>query len=178
MRRANCTFLDTRRRRAFTALEALTAAAILAILTAATSGALVAGRAQSQLARDTLSASFLAQAMMDEVMRLPFNDPNGYTTMGPDPPDTSRGLYNNIDDYSGYTDGNANWAGTGATSTMSDFAGNAYPASYQEFQRTVTMTAISSSPTGWGRTLNGLLVTVAVSKNGTTLIQLQRIAWQ
>src|SRR3954468_21734708 len=96
--------------RGFTAVEALIAATILAILTAAVSGALMAGRAQSKLARDTLSASFLAQSMMDEIMRLPFTDPNGYTTIGPDAGET-RTTFNNVDDYSSYTDGPGNVPG-------------------------------------------------------------------
>jgi hypothetical protein len=33
------------------------------------------------------------------------------------------------------------------------------------------------SPTGWNRTLTGLLVTVSVSRDGVELIKLQRIAW-
>src|SRR5664279_3235713 len=101
-----------RARPGFTAIEALVAATILAILTAAVSGALMAGRAQSKLARDTLSASFLAQSLMDEVMRLPFDDPNGYVTMGPDNGET-RPTFNNVDDYSSYTDGPGNVIGAG-----------------------------------------------------------------
>ncbi len=159
------------KRRGFTALEALIATAILAFLTAAVSGALMAGRAQSQLARDTLSASFLAQALMDEIMRLPFNDPNGYVTMGPDSNET-RTTFNNIDDYSGFTDG----VGTSTTS-ITDLAGNAYPSAYQTFTRTVTMQAVSNTPANWGRTLSGLLITVTVSRDGADLIKLQRIAW-
>src|SRR4051812_18145216 len=154
--------------RGFTAIEALFATVLLAILTAAVSGALMAGRQQSKLARDTLAASFLAQSLMDEIVRLPFNDPNGYTTMGPDQGETSRALYNNVDDYSGYTDG--------PTGVM-DLAGNVYPATYQTFTRTVSMSAVSMSPTGWNRTLTGLLVTVSVSRDGVELIKLQRIAW-
>ena len=166
-------------RRAFTAIEALTACAILAILTAATSGALIAGRAQSQLARDTLDGSFLAQALMDEIMRLPYNDPNGYQVLGPDPLNLTRPTFDYIGNYSGYTDGPGNAPNnTGAVSTISDLAGNAYPSVYQEFVRTVSMTAVSNTPTGWGRTLNGLLVTVTVTKNGTPMMTLQRIAWQ
>jgi MSHA pilin protein MshD len=155
-------------RRGFTAIEALVAAAILSILTAAVSGALMAGRAQSKLARDTLSASFLAQSLMDEINRLPFDDPNGYTTMGPDNGE-ARASFNNIDDYSGYTDGPSN---------ITDIAGNAYADTYQGFTRTVTMTAVSTSPTGWNRTLSGLLITISVTKDGVELIKLQRIAWQ
>ena len=160
------------RGRGFTAVEALIAATILSILTAAVSGALMAGRAQSKLARDTLSASFLAQSLMDEINRLPFNDPNGYTTMGPDAGET-RTTFNNIDDYSGYTDG----AGT-STTTITDLANNPYPDVYQSFVRTVSMTAMTISPSGWNRTLNGLLITVSVTRDGVELVKLQRIAWQ
>jgi len=163
--------------RGFTAVEALIAAAILAILTAAVSGALMAGRAQSKLARDTLSASFLAQTLMDEIMRLPFNDPLGNNTMGPEAGEV-RATFDNVDDYSGYTDGPGNVAdGSGVLHPIADLAGNAYPDAYQGFVRTVTMSAVSSTPSGWGRTVTGLQVNVTVSKDGANLIVLQRIAW-
>ncbi len=158
-----------RRQRGFTAVEALVAATILSILTAAVSGALMAGRAQSKLARDTLNASFLAQSLMDEINRLPFNDPQGYTTMGPDPGETTRITFDNIDDYCGYTDGPNN---------IADLAGNAYPDVYQPFTRTVSMTAVSMAPSNWSRTMNGLLISVSVSRDGVELVKLQRIAWQ
>jgi MSHA pilin protein MshD len=153
--------------RGFTAIEALVAATILAILTAAVSGALMAGRAQSKLARDTLAASCLAQSLMDEIMRLPYNDPLGYTALGPDGSET-RATYDNIDDYGGYQDGPA---------SLKDLAGNAYPDTYQGFTRIVSMSDVSTSPVGWNRTLTGLLVTVTVSKDGVELAKLQRIAW-
>jgi prepilin-type N-terminal cleavage/methylation domain-containing protein len=167
-----------RPRRGFTAIEALIAATILAILTAAVSGALSAGRAQSKLARDTISASFLAQSLMDEIIRLPFEDPLGYTTIGPDPGESSRATFNNIDDYYGYTDGPGNVPDSSANlHPIADYAGNAYPDAYQPFTRTVTMTAISNTPPGWNRTVNGLLITVSVSRDGIELVKLQRIAW-
>ena len=154
--------------RGFTAIEALFATVLLAILTAAVSGALMAGRQQSKLARDTLAASFLAQSLMDEIIRLPFSDPSGYTAMGPDTGETSRSLYNNVDDYSGYTDG---------PNGITDIAGNTYSSTYQVFTRSVSMTAVSTSPAGWNRTLTGLLVTVTVSRDGVELMKLQRMAW-
>jgi type II secretory pathway pseudopilin PulG len=150
-------------------VEALVAAAILSILTAAVSSALMAGRAQSKLARDTLNASFLAQSLMDEINRLPFTDPQGYTTIGPDSGETTRSTFDNIDDYHNYTDGPAG---------ITDLAGNAYPDVYQTFTRTVTMTAVSMTPSGWGRTMSGLLITVTVWRDGVELVKLQRIAWQ
>ena len=155
------------KRRGFTSVEALLAAAILAFITAAVSGALMAGRQQSRLAQDTVYASLLGRSLMDEIMRLPIADPLGYSTLGPDPGETRRSLYDNVDDYSGYTDGPNN---------ITDLAGNTLSSEYQPFVRTVTITALAQSPTGWGRTINGFLVTVTVSRDGKTLVTLQRYA--
>jgi type II secretory pathway pseudopilin PulG len=163
--------LETRNlklRRGFTAFEALLAAAILAFLTAAVSGALAAGRAQSKLARDTMYASMLANALVDEVMRLPITDPQGYTTMGPDPGE-SRTTFNCVKDYNNYTDG---------PTTVSDIAGNAYPSAYQSFTRKVTVAAVTFAPAGWGRTIAGMQVTVTVSRDGQELIAIKRVACQ
>ena len=157
----------TRQRRGFTAFEALVAATILAIITASVSGALMAGRQQSRNAQDTVYASMLARALMEEITRLPIADPNGYTAFGPDPGDTSRSLYDNVDDYHLYTDGPNN---------IADLAGNLYPATYQPFVRSVTVTAVAMTPSGWSRTINGMLITVTVSRNGVTLVTLQRYA--
>ena len=150
----------------FTAFEALLAAAILAFLTAAVSGALMAGRQQTKLARDTVYASTLAHALMDEVMRLPTIDPLGYTTLGPDPGEV-RSTFNCVKDYNGFTDG---------PNTVSDIAGNALPSVYQPYVRTVSIQAVTYTPLGWGRTMNALQVTVTVTRDGQQLINLQRIA--
>ena len=156
--------------RAFTAFEALIAATILAFLTAAVSGALMAGRQQSKLARDTLYSSMLAKAMMDEIMRLPTADPHGSVTMGPDAGETRNGStpFNCVKDYNGYTDGPNN---------ITDLASNAYPAAYQYYVRNVTVAPVTYTPTGWGQSLNGLLVTVAVSRDGQTIVTQQRVAF-
>ena len=84
------------------------------------------------------------------------------------PGETSRSLYNNIDDYDGYTDG---------PNTLADLAGNLYPSEYQSFVRSVSMSATTASPTGWNRTISGLLITISVSRDGRELIRIQRIAW-
>ena len=154
----------------FTAFEALIATAILAFLVAAVSGALMAGRQQSKLARDTLYASMLAKALMDEVMRLPATDPNNSTTMGPDAGETRNGstAFNCVKDYNSYTDGPNN---------ITDWAHNAYPAIYQTFTRSVAVSQVTYTPTGWGQSLSGLLVTVTVSRDGTTLVTEQRVAF-
>ena len=157
--------MTTRRQHGFTAFETLIAIAILAVVTAALSGALAAGRQQTKNAQNTVAATLLAQALMDEVLRLPYSDPLGYITKGPDPGETSRALYNNVDDYHGYTDGP-----TGIT----DIANNAYPASMQGFVRSVSVTDATMQPSGWAMTVTGENVQVTVSLNGTTIITLQR----
>ncbi|MEI8196933.1 MAG: type II secretion system protein [Phycisphaerae bacterium] len=155
------------RRGGFTALETLLAAGILAIVAAAVSGALSAGRMQSRNAQDTVHASMLARALMDEIIRLPYTDPHGYTSLGPDPGENNRTQYDNIKDYHGYTDGPSN---------VNDPAGNVYPSELQGYTRSVVMTPTSLSPPGWPMGPTGLLITVTVQKNGTTLATLQRMA--
>jgi type II secretory pathway pseudopilin PulG len=160
----------TSHRRGFTAFEALIATAILAFLVATVSGALMAGRQQSKLARDTLYASMLAKALMDEAMRLPATDPSNSITMGPDAGETRNGAspFDCVKDYHGYTDGPNN---------ITDLASNAYPSVYQTFTRTVTVAPVTYTPTGWGQSLSGLLVTVTVSRDGRALVTLQRVAF-
>jgi MSHA pilin protein MshD len=155
------------RQRGFTAFETLLAAAILAIVSAAVSGALSAGRMQSRNAQDTVHASMLARALMDEIIRLPYTDPHGYTNLGPDPGENTRSQYDNIKDYHGYTDGPTN---------LSDLAGNVYPSELQGFTRSVVMTPTTLTPPGWPMGPTGLLITLTVQKNGVTLVTLQRMA--
>jgi type II secretory pathway pseudopilin PulG len=168
------------RPRGFTAFEALLAAAILAFMTAAITGALMAGRMQSKLARDTLYASMLAHAMMDEVMRLSTADPaypSGYTVIGPDTgeariPAGTQTQFNCVKDYNNYTDGPNNIMQLGSDSLHC----TAYPDVYQNYVRTVTIESISYTPSGWNRTISALLITVTVTRDGQQLIKLQRVA--
>ena len=155
------------RRGGFTALEALIAAAILAFLTATVSGALMAGRAQSRMARDMVAASMLGQSLMEEVMRLPVKDPQGALTIGPEAGEV-RSTFNAVDDYHGYSDG---------LTTITDLAGNGYPAAYQGFVRQVSVSPTTYTPSGWGLTVSAMLVTVTVSSSdGRELIKIQRTA--
>ncbi len=156
-------------RRGFTAFEALLASTILALIAGAVAAAISAGQQQTEMARDTVNASLLARSLMDEIERLPYADPQGTTTWGPDWGETSRRLYDNIDDYANYTDGPNN---------IADLSGTSYPSDFQNFTRTVTMTATDYSPASFGRTVSGVLVTVTVSSNGQSLITLQRFLSQ
>ena len=113
-------------------------------------------------------ASLVEQMVFQEEM-VRAGAPPGVNTIGPDSGETSRTQYNAQDDYSGYTDG----YGT-STATITDLAGNSYPTAYQTFTRSVTMTATSYTPSGWGRTINGLLVKVTVSRNGQAVATIEQ----
>jgi hypothetical protein len=54
--------------------------------------------------RRTLAAH-LGQEMMEEILSKPFEDPQGSGGLGPESGETSRSLYDNIDDYHKYQDG-------------------------------------------------------------------------
>lgn len=153
-------------KRGFTALETLFAAAILAIVSAAVSGALSAGRQQARNAQDTLHATMLARALMEEIIRLPYADPQGAVGLGPDAGETTRKLYDNNDDYHGYTDG---------PTGLCAVEGTVYASDLQGFTRGVSMTPTTFTPTGWGQSVSGLMITITVQKEGATLSQLQRV---
>ncbi len=86
----------------FTLIEALIAASVLAMAIAAITMPFTVG-AQNELAdsRRTLAVS-LAQEMMEEILDKPFNDPDGASSPGPEPGETNRSKFDNIDDYDKY----------------------------------------------------------------------------
>ncbi len=122
-------------------------------------------------------------------MRLPTADPQGHTTMGPDSGEvripvfgSGQTQFNCVKDYHGYTDGPGNVADAQGTMhpltqlALSADAAVAYPPVCQPFVRTVTVTPVKYTPTGWNQTVTGLLVTVTVSRDGALMITLQRVA--
>ena len=96
-------------RAGFTLIEALLAATILAMGVAAITMPFTVGAQNEQVdARHTM-ALCLAQEMMEEILSRPFNDPDGGDrTPGPEPGETPRSGFDNIDDYHGYTEAAGN----------------------------------------------------------------------
>ncbi len=84
---------------------------------------------------------------MDEVLRLPYIDPNGGSEAG-------RTTYDNTADFNGFNE---------PAGTLKDAAGTAYDASHQGFSRAVSVAASSVTVTGFGSAIAGLTVTVTVS---------------
>jgi prepilin-type N-terminal cleavage/methylation domain-containing protein len=90
------------RRGGFTLIEALLAATILAVAAAAGALPFVAGTHQAQEAARLEQAVALGQAMMEEILARPCYEPGvRYPTLGPDAGETTRNLYDNIDDFHG-----------------------------------------------------------------------------
>lgn len=139
----------------FTLIETLIAAAILAVSVAAIAHAITAGHAQTEDSLHRARAVALAEAMLEEVLSKPYRDPSGATTIGPDSGETSRALFDNIDDYHGYPS-KADDAG------IDDALGESYGPEYEGFTRRVTVEAKSVlSPRGEDL-MPGMLITVEV----------------
>ena len=136
-----------------TLVEALIASVILAVAVAAVSHAVLAGQMQSYDALERLHAVQLAEGLVEEILRLPYNDPDGASNPGPEAGETSRGLYDNIDDFHGFTE---------AAGTLADATGTTYGSAFQGFSRSVTVAAGSETVTGFGAAITGVDITVTV----------------
>lgn len=163
--------LHTRRRkisipyfcRAFTAFETLIAVTILAIITAAVSGALSAGRQQTRTANDLLLARMHAEALLAEVLRLPPDTVTGKTYP---PSGFSRTSATYLQDYHNYSDGPYG---------ISDLHGNTYPESMQGFERKITVTRNGLVDFKTIKNMPSCTVTITITRNGSTLINQSRL---
>ncbi len=146
----------SRRRRGFTLAEVLLASAILAFSVAALTQAIVVGQAHAYDSIHSVRAVSLLEATMAEVMSKAYFDPDdaGLVAPGPDTGETSRSLYDNHDDYHGFSE---------ATGALTDHAGNAYPSEYARFTRTVSTSYRASAVTVYTLAYPGIEVTVTVT---------------
>lgn len=147
------------RRRALTLVEGLLASALLAFAVAAVSQAVVAGQMQTVEALHHRRAVELTEALMDEVLRLPYDDPQGASSPGPEAGESSRSAFDNADDYHGFSE---------TAGTLADAAGTLYSAPFQDFTRSVTAAYGNVTVTGFASAIPGLTVTVTVQEAGLT----------
>lgn len=140
----------------FTLLEVLLASAILAFCVAAISQAIALGHGQTYEAIHGRRAVVLAEALLEEVLSLPFADPEGASVMGPEAGESSRSSYDNCDDFDGFADG-------GDDGPVRDAGGVDYGDLYQVFTRAVAASDTPISVPGFGGDIPGLTVTVTVT---------------
>jgi MSHA pilin protein MshD len=90
--------------RGFTILEALIASFIVAIATIGVGSMLAASSHQSEATSDASVSQALARQLMEEIAAKPINDQYGKISLGPESGESTRSLFDQIDDYHGYTD--------------------------------------------------------------------------
>lgn len=144
------------RHRGLTLVECLLASAVLALAVVAVTQAVVAGQMQTAEALRRARALGLGEALTDEVLRLPYTDPDGPGG------EVGRENFDNLEDFNGFSE---------AAGALRDARGTSNPASlydapFQEFSRTVSVVPANGgsgvSVTGFGNPLLGLMVTVTV----------------
>lgn len=155
-------------RRAFTLAEALMASTILAIVAATATLPFTAGAQNAAEAQNKEQAVELAESMMEEVLSRSFLAPKeSAPTPGPESGETSRLLYDSIDDFSGYSE---------SDHVLRNFKGNAMSdASMAGFWRQVSVTYVTFPNQQPGDTSSLARVEVRVYKDSALLATLSRI---
>lgn len=135
-----------RKRRALTLVEALLASVVLVVVVAAVSQALLAGQMQTYDAVHRERAIALGEALMDEIVRLPYADEDADG-------EASRANFDDLDDYNGFSE----------SGTLTDLEGTALPSAYNDFTRSATVTSSSQTVAGFGAAIDGLEIVVTVT---------------
>ena len=155
-------------RRGFTLAESLIACSVLAVAAVAIVAPILASRQQAAAADANGVAVALARQLLEEIAAKSFADPtDGNTVLGPGGTETSRSLFDNPDDYHGYSDSTPGLAMVGGTSVS-------LPGSMQ-YTRTVTV-EYRSGPSGPVVTSGDFaLVTVTVTPSKGAAVQLSQL---
>lgn len=153
-----------RRHAGFTMIEVLAATTILSFAVIAVAESVSVAQSQTYEALHDGRATALAEAFLEEVVSKPYADPSGGAiSLGPDLNELTRSLFDNIDDYNGFT---LDTIKAVDPDVITDIAGNVLPAVYQNFSINITtqytnVTLFSEVP--------GISVTVTVTdKKGRT----------
>jgi MSHA pilin protein MshD len=88
---------------AFTLVESLICIIIVGVMLTAALRAVGASSATQAKASNRAVGGMLAQSLMDEILQQAFEDPTS-PSFGPEPGETSRALYNDVDDYNNLTE--------------------------------------------------------------------------
>lgn len=148
--------------RGFTLAEALIACVLLTTaITAITWPFTATAQNETDDARRAMAVN-LAQEMMDEILNLPYQDPNGSVTPGPDSGETTRSRFDNMDDYDGFGEADGNVRTLDGEIESDPLA--------KGLSRSVSATYPASMP-------GFLRITVTVKFHGQPLVTLTRLAY-
>jgi prepilin-type N-terminal cleavage/methylation domain-containing protein len=115
--------------RAFTLMEVLIASTVLSLCVLAITQLVSSGQMQTYDALHRDRAIALAEALLEEMIALPYADPEGAEALGPDAGETGRSTFDNIDDFHGYAE---------TLGHAVDVAGQAYATPFHRFSRSVS----------------------------------------
>lgn len=153
---------------AFTLIEALLAAVILAMSISAIVMPFTVGMAcESADGRRTLAVN-LAQEMMEEILTKPFLDPAGVMTLGPESGET-RTTFNCIDDYNGFVEGDGQIRGFDGQLVTADAA--------RGMTRRVTCAYVYVNGQDQFQVASFIRVTVEVQWKNQSLVVLSRLVF-
>src|SRR5947208_16939323 len=113
-----------------TIVECLWATTILSATMLASTYTVIAGNQQATRADRAARATRLARNLMEEITSMAYQDPVQTPVFGPETGETSRTIYNDVDDYNGYSE---------ALGALVDCTGTLYPTNDQQFTRAVTV---------------------------------------
>ena len=153
MRRNRAPAGHSGRDRGLTLVESMMALAVLSFAVLAVNFAVVAGQTHARAGDSSIRAIELAQDLLEEILALPYDDPDGASTLGPEAAETSRLSFDNADDFHGYSE---------SPGSITDFTGNAYPGDAQAFTRSVAIATSNEFVTDLSTAIAGLTVTITV----------------
>ena len=153
----------------FTLTESLIAATILAMAVTALTMPFTAGARNEQSDGRRTTAATLASEMMEEILAKPFNDPDGPSDPGPEVGESTRGDFDNIDDYDGYSETAGN-VSSPSGSNLSDSSANGLSRHVSASYVYVSEQEESGEPTF-------ISITVEVRYNGDPIVTLTRLAY-
>lgn len=132
-------------------LEVLFASLVLLLTGLALAQALSAGHAQLYANLHQVRAQALLEGLAEEIMALPYDDPDTASTPGPEAGEPDRASFDNKDDFHGFQE---------PVGTLVEADGTPYPSSYQVFARSVEATYGAHDPGTGGGPVPGLILLI------------------
>jgi prepilin-type N-terminal cleavage/methylation domain-containing protein len=154
-----------RRRLGFSLPEVLLASVILAIVSLTLTQAIVAGQTHAYHALDTHRAAALADSLLERVLALPYEDPDGDSAPGPERGEDDPSAFDNVDDYHGHVE---------PAGQLVNPAGARWPDAYQGYARSVRVVEETLDVADLGGSHLGQTVTVTVTQPDGRLITSRR----
>ncbi len=152
-----------------TLVECVLALTILPLAVTGIAFAVVSGQQQAAEALRQTHGMMVAQALMEEILSKPYADPGGSSALGPESGETSRSLYDNADDYHGFSESGG---------SLSTAAGVALPSSLQGFSRSVSCSTTTVTVASLSVSVAAVQITVTVTDSNGTLVALTRTLLQ